>query len=679
MPGSAGVTHDISIEDTTYPTSGVKRGFMLYQGRERRRPHRVTDARTISPRIISSAAALRNATNLGEFSLNYAQYWTQDDWRGGVGGMLARRNPNRLTGAIVDVTSDGRLIAPRAIIVPTFDTTPTETLPTGFATQGSEVWAFVGRDIYRWNYSDKEWDIGTRPTPSANPALDMFRNGVEFGARTIVPAWLQASQEPARYIYKSAPGVNWTRIDSSGNNSSVNSPKYLAVANGVLWGGYWANSADGTTNRHMVRSTADPTSSANWNSLDPVGTADADITNLVDLGNALLVCKTDGVWAYTNINSAGSVLPTNLTPEFRRMRHPDHFRAAHAWNGHVLLSIGWGGLRDLWEGVLYDISFKNTLPGFPQLWGKVLAISSDADQVYMLVQNWTERGNPSTLWLLRGIFAGFENEAPAWRWYLQARFDMKDTINEYSTSIFAEGILSGTKIHRRCWMGFGQMDHGTLIDPRPRFFPQDEDVEDEYRTSGTAITTIFDANTPGIDKIFLDIVFNTRNVNAERTIRISHRVNARPEAPIEPFLPSWISGPSNIMTTDDATYTLPIGTTGKNIQFALNIGAEKTTTSEIIEVKLRYYLKPPRSETFPLRLYLADGQELLNGTSGGSPKGDLAQIRTWAGTAQQVRLTDAERNVQTVIFVPGSLSVTELAKEPGRRSEYLVELLAVEV
>ena len=69
---------------------------------------------------------------------------------------------------------------------------------------------------------------------------------------------------------------------------------------------------------------------------------------------------------------------------------------------------------------------------------------------------------------------------------------------------------------------------------------------------------------------------------------------------------------------------------------------------------------------------------LLNGTTAGRVAGDLAQLRTWDGQAAAVTVVDTEGTSRNYVFLSGTLKITELRKEVGRRPEYLVEALLAE-
>jgi len=81
----------------------------------------------------------------------------------------------------------------------------------------------------------------------------------------------------------------------------------------------------------------------------------------------------------------------------------------------------------------------------------------------------------------------------------------------------------------------------------------------------------------------------------------------------------------------------------------------------------------------PLSLYLGDRVRLLNGSIGGRPQLDLAQLETWDAQAAEVSVVDSRGTSRSMVFVSGRLKVTEIANEAGMRSEWKVDVLLATV
>jgi hypothetical protein len=646
-------SHDITIADADGSTN--KFGFMLYRGRSGPRPYTVEDARALMPAPISASADLKGVSNLGEYSVAWQQKWHQSDFSGGMGGSLARLHPTKVAvTAEATISNAGRLTAARDRITPAVNGSAQEIYSTGFAVSGTDVWAFVGSDVFKWSYADTDWDVGTAPDADLNGTTDYHRNGVEYAGRTYAPTWNQANDSPVRYIHKAAADAHWGRIDTAGNNTASNSPKYLAVADGKLWGAYWL------TDKHHVRSTTDPTASANWASATEVGTSESEITGLISDGNRLLVAKTNGIWALYPDGSA-----RNLLPEYEVMQHPHHFRNSLSWNGHVLLPLGWGGLLDLYQGQLYNISFKFTAPAETTFHGTIIGTAADAEYVYIMLLSATSNQEN----IVRGRFMGFMDGQPIWQWFHISTNALSSKTNIYTPNMMFEGLPSAALIHRRVWLGTGSMEAGY-----PSFIPDDEDVQDARHTSTTVgfETVVFDASAPDLEKIFVSLDTKTINVTSSNTIDVLYRLDRKAEE-------GGTYTSLGALNSENDTLTFPAGVTGKLIQLIFQWTSDASAPEELVEWTLTYYLRPGQKETFPLVLHLSDQQRLRNGAKGGLPKDELAQLRTWTGQADRVALVDTEGNSQNCMFIPGSLRVKEVTKEPGRRPEYAVSALLAEI
>ena len=646
---TAGVTHDVVIEDVD---GSNQRGFMLAR-QNGRRSYSMVDAQTIGPRV-----ATEGEFTQAQFPPEVAQYWYQQDWRAGIGGIYHRQHPNQLADAtMIDTTAEGIIRPARTTIVPTVDTNPDNYVPSGFAVVGTEVWAFIGRDVYSHNFALNTWLIGTEPAASDH----IYRNGVVFSGQTVVPRWARTTDVPQQYIFKADADANWI-VSAEVIGAVAVTPKYLAVANGLLWGGYFNN----TDRVHQISSTTDATAAGSWTGLVAVGGADAEITALVGLGETLLICKANGVWSYFSAGSDPTVYIENLTPEYEGRQHPDHFRGAFNWNGHVLLPLGGGGLMDMVEGRLYDVSMSIVAPRLTYLNGTVVAISGEPTRLYILVR---ETGQ-TRYHVLMAEWAEFQDRGD-FRWHHVGRQAYVTGTTEYHSSLFCEGVPSGATIHHRTWFGV----ESTGSDLLPRMIPDVGDNNDGYSidTASLAQTTVFDGNTPNVNKTFASVTFEIANLGAGgRQWVVTYRLN---EAG------SWLTLGTLNSTGTTQTLTFPSGTTGRTLElrYAPAMTAVGTTAPEIRSVRGVYTIRPDRRRIHEFVFYLADQQRLLSGARGGLPSGDLAQLRTWQGQAAEVNVINPEGDSIPMVFMPGAMGLQEVALERGRRPEYQVTIRLMEV
>ena len=105
-----------------------------------------------------------------------------------------------------------------------------------------------------------------------------------------------------------------------------------------------------------------------------------------------------------------------------------------------------------------------------------------------------------------------------------------------------------------------------------------------------------------------------------------------------------------------------------------------TTPPEIVSLRMHSQVRPKPTKIFPMRLYLADNQRLLNGAESSSINGDLKQLRAWNASPADLTLYTPDKAAgRTVLFLPGSMTEREIHKENGRRAEYEVGFLLAEV
>jgi len=298
MP-TAGVTHHITIEDSS---SGSPKVGLMYPKQKRGTGFRVTDFRTIAPRILSDVE-LTHAT-LDPLVENV---FHQDDWRGGLGGVLHRDNPQELAFAYSIDSADPhslKLAGGRVTTTIGSGSTVTNRLPigSGFAVVGSEVWSFQGHEVWLWNYTDEDWDEGTTPVAVAASSTivpKLYRNGVVFGSNVFVPGWSQQPAatdkfRPSAYIYKADSDADWILSTFTDGSAQF---RYFAVtyeSDGTerLWGGYTLSVTDtgGNVTTGSVSDSAttfDVESGANANIVP-----DSDATGDVDKS----VIRVDDEW-----------------------------------------------------------------------------------------------------------------------------------------------------------------------------------------------------------------------------------------------------------------------------------------------------------------------------------------------------------------------------------------------
>ena len=743
MPTALG-SHDITIADADGTTN--KTGFMLYRARNGLGNYRIEDAQTIAPRITTEGELTHS-----ELPPLYGQVWYQEDWRAGLGGVNHRLDPKKIAiSTKIDASVSGKLRLARELYPASastanggVDSAPNSYIPSGFATVGTEEWSFQGRDVYSWDYTNKQWDIGTEP----HAASLIYRNGVEFNTRTYVPSWYPtagtsptvAADSPSNYLYKLDTDANWTRAADNPGGTTNSQPKYFAIADGKLWGGNWSLMTDSAANldealdasetgvdvtdgtkfvvddiiliddelmavdsisvntltvtraflgttgashsngtdvtiriadgeRHTIRNlTTAPTT---WGAAVSIGGTDSEITALVGVGTTLIVCKTNGLWAYY---PSGDV--ENLTPEFENMAHPDNFRGAFNWNGHVLLPLGAGGMMDLWEGEIRDVSMLLYAPEQTALHGRVCAIHGEPTKLYILL---LDPSSTKKYYILMAEWAEFEG-TETFRWHHVGEITYTTSTVEEHAALMAMGIPSGTIVHHRLWVGIESAGSNA----EPYLLPDVDDVDDGFTNDTDALVqfTIHDKNFPQVNASYATLDVESANLGiGGRQWEFEFRKDKG----------SWLSTLSDAAGNADGvvdvsptqTMNFPDDTTAKLLEVRAypKLTSVGITSPELLSFRVTYQLRFDQLELIPVQIHIADGLMGLNGAIGACrPKADLAQLRTWDRDAAAVKVVDAEGTSHDCVFVPGAMKVQRIRHAPGQRPEYVVSCVLAEV
>ena len=420
---------------------------------------------------------------------------------------------------------------------------------------------------------------------------------------------------------------------------------------------------------HVIRSSADPSNSGSWSSATAIGDQNAPITGLLvdEDTDTLLIAKTDGLWQqyYEPLEDGGRLFLRNLTIQFRDQNHPNNFLGLYSWNKRVLLPLGGGGLMEysVSSGEARDISFRLTADELTELHGRVLAITSNSETVYIALKD----ASVETIYILAGNLVSVEGNTD-WSWAkvteISAATDQTFTDNR--TTLWYDSVFDD---HSRVWLGYTESGASAT----PKFLPvRTGDKSDTYTTSGEAVFLRYDANLPRVSKHFSRMEVESKNLGAGgRQWTFSYRLDN------ETTYTAW-----NAVTVSPLqTLEFPTGVSGKIIQ----IKAEPSQTSasatppELVSIRLISQIHPDPTKVYPVSLYLADHQSLLNGAEGGRVRGDLAQLESWNAGASDVTLHTPDGESKSVIFMPGSMTKQESYKETGRRSEFRVNFLLAEV
>jgi len=650
MCPKAGVTHDCVLADASAGTPSV--GLMLAR-KNGQRHFGVKDFPTIAPRILTT-----EELNAAQLPPSVALTWFQEDWSAGLGGINHRLHPKQYAlGKKLDASLQGKVELARQLWGATDDIAPTAYKPSGYAVVATEVWSFQERDAYLLTYATNQF-VKTA-TPQA--AAVVYRNGVEFGGSTYVPCWVAATDVPGTYIYKTGAGGAWVV-----STLAVKTFKYFCRARTEEGTDIFVGANIGAGGPNVVYSTTDPTNAGAWTILSTVGNSDSEITGLVSDGTSVLVLKTNGVWV-CRIGADGTAAWTeNLTPEFEGMVHADNFRGAFNWNGHLLLPLGTGGMMEWVDGKLYDVSMKKYAPDQTTLHGRVIAIGGDVTRLFLLVEDTAN----TDCHLLMATWDSYQGVAD-YRWHHVATIAYTGTPVPNHAALFAEGIPSGATLHHRIWFSVECGSSNLLPYFYPLPDPDDANLGYDINDTSQLVTTLWDANMPGYNKLYSSIDFTTDNLGTtsatDHYIEVKYRVNGGSWA--------YVTGAqaTSTLTADKQTLTFADEISGKTLelQFLFFQGTTTTTTPVLKDFTVNAALRATEIPSYLIQAYLATGQILLNGARGGTPVADLAQLKAWNAAPGEQTLTMPDGTTQDVIFLPGEFRYEEVWHGKHRRPEYI--------
>ena len=702
MP-KAGITHDITIEDHDETN---RRGFMLARDIRGRRGFTRKDAETIRPRVLSMGE-LTQAELPPELELS----WFQEDWALGIGGVNHRLDPKRTAIAeFIDTSTPGVLKLARALNATTLNGSDKDTHEvSGFAlaqdttaTNGLDpvLWAFVGRDVFVWNETDDDFDIGTEPQD-----VDViYKNGIQFGTNVVAPAWYggtDGNATPYFYIYKPISGANWvvSTIITTGARMKYMAKGRNSSGDEILWGGN--NLSDTAINMNVGGTLANDATSITVHADPRSAIAVNDMIMIGPVGSQeimLVTATATGPDTITVVRGYGTPAVTHADSQDIYLYQPHVIRSSTdptnsgAWSSVTTVGIDDQPITGLVFDEDNDILFVTKTDG-------IYSVTSDG-QVRNLTTLFRQAGHP-------GNFVG----TYSWNHHILlpsgygGLFDFNyenATVEDVSFRLVApeETALHGVVLamHGDPVNLFALVKDLSaeivylLVANRVEF----EDKTDfrwhvlSKTTATTAITDnqctiMVDASRTGRRRVWVGISdtgadltpkfmafgnvsddlqdgYSATDGVVETTLWDGNlpRVEKRLES-IELETQNLGAGGRQIkveyQTNQDGVWRrmpggianispfhilkFPTGTIAKILQLRLTLQmtAVGTVSPEMYSFRVRGQLRPDASPVYSVKVYVADQLMLLNGATASTRTGDLGQLRTWNDTASEVLLT----------------------------------------
>jgi len=271
--------------------------------------------------------------------------------------------------------------------------------------------------------------------------------------------------------------------------------------------------------------------------------------------------------------------------------------------------------------------------------------------------------------ILAGHMVSVDGETDL-RWDIIGEAGAGAAVTDAQTTLWYD---SSRNDHSRLWIGFTESG----VSVTPKFIPvgiAGDDKSDGYTndTDCEAIFVKYTANLPRVDKHFSELEVESKNLGAGgRQWAFDYRLDNDP---------TWVSWDA-VSVSPFQTIKFPAGTSGKVIELRARPAMTDvgTTPPEIVSLRMTSQLHPDPTRIYPVTLYLADNQALLNGAEGGRVRGDLSQLETWNSSASDLTFYTPDGAGRAVIFMPGSMQKQESFKERGRRAEYHISFLLAEV
>jgi len=654
----AGITHDLTLEDTDGTN---KTGLMMWRKNpdaRGRRKWQIKDTETIAPRLLT-AGAMRQS----EFPPAVQLPIFEREWVRGIGRRRQVEVPAEDVHGVTDAAGvvsfdDGRLrLAPKTVEA-TIDTAPAADKPCGFAVVDTEFWAFIERDVYKWDFTNKQFVKGTQPQ---NVDV-LYKNGVSFSTQTFAPAW-NSSGDAGTMIYKADADADWTL--QTGATTAPIGGKFAAVArnasNADIFYLAYIKRADGTFGTNRVVSSTNPSDSTTYSTETAIGTDDSPITNLlVGDDNQVFVFKTNGVWT---LETDGTVI--NRTPNFELAPHVDNFKTAFNWNGRILATVAPRGLMELRldhdssRYIRRDVSLRLSMPELTKYDNPIVSLFGDDTRLFALVRN------TSSYYLLQAELRIIDQVAD-YRWHNLATFTPTTMTTNGDESLYIEGIADSgsSQTHHRLWIAMTDSDATERLDPH---FHTISAIDSDFlrATSGTVDSVRLDAGFPLINKRFEGVDFDVRGtIDGPHTIKIEYSID-------DGAYTTWFT-----LNEDASSREFPPGLAGKVLELRATIVSNDSNTPELHSWRIRTQLQPDPSQIVPVEFYVADGQRLLNGVTETLTNATMTQLRTWNAQAAPVTMRRPDFGLnRVVLFMPGTYQELELHTEVKRRAEYLVSAI----
>lgn len=313
----------------------------------------------------------------------------------------------------------------------------TKQIQNPFFEIGSDLGLVTRRGVWRWDESNDYWAIQKfHATDITGHRVWDDRVFVALGAGT-----------PYQYSDAGDP-TTWTESNAADDEAQFFAVGRTAFANTM--GMYKTLDPD------SLKTTVDPVNSGTaWGAAIEVGTNDRSITGIYENFGQVYVAKEDGLYAYATLDFASNIQGmTNVSQGLEFTAGDTNFSRGDYHNGWFYTVIGELGFvrynQSKWE-LLSDVIAS---PAFTEFGGKVSAIGSDGQRLYLMIEDRATAATSKEAWLflLKDHPQGWELH-PLKKILMNKAYGFGAQNNNTSNFTFVAGDIHTQFVVYRVWWG----------------------------------------------------------------------------------------------------------------------------------------------------------------------------------------------------------------------------------
>jgi hypothetical protein len=439
----------------------------------------------------------------------------------------------------------------------------------------------------------------------------------------------------------------------------------------TLWGGSqvwvgdegWWTQADGlymghlaafkdrlwaSTSAYQVQCVAaDPTVSANWGAVYPVGDPGQQVNALAELGELLYIGKEDGMYC---LGSDGRA--QHITPELKGFVSASNCRNMRVWHGRLIVPhmrglLGYQGMGESGFMITPLTPGADATDECP-VRGQITALAGD------------------NRWLYVALYTGADTYLLAGREEPQSGVLLWHPLAKLAGTKCEAMHLSGIWANPRLWFGMGK-NAGYIVLPRYGDNPL-MDSNCRYSTTGSLYYSRHDWGTPTTRKIFKSIEVLGERLTSTRYVNVYYRVDKQ----------GWkLAGKANLPPRH--VLALPDGgVAGNRIEIRLDFVTPNTTPPIIRGVVVRAVERPQTVSVITAMVRCADHLPLrLARQDSRQAREMLSDLKALSTSDRAVRLVDTTGYKRWVVVLPG-IEEAETEQEASRERELVLTVRMAE-